>query len=51
MQRRTRKETENGSDVQAYLTHRDLSGYIDTDEFSVLYNQALKDVLKVSAIS
>lgn len=46
-----KKQKTHGSDVQAYLTHRDLSGYIDTDEFSVLYNQALKDVLKVSAIS
>ena len=50
-QREEKKQKIHGSDVQAYLTHRDLSGYIDTDEFSVLYNQALKDVLKVSAIS
>lgn len=39
------------SDRQAYLTHRDLSSHIDADEYSALYNQALKDVLKVSAIS
>ena len=46
-----KKQKLHGSDVQAYLTHRDLAGYIDTDEFSVLYNQALKDVLRVSAVS